>query len=119
MCLHDICFEWTFSLSDMNKPKVIKDFSKLDESLQDEILEKYPKGYQDYLILFTDKEGKYAYALPYETEDKYFLLRMPPLKASKADNDDSEDDADDDDYNDLDTMQVGGNSNKDDDDEYD
>lgn len=106
----------------MNKPKVIKDFLKLDEDLQEQILEQYPEGYDDHLILFTDRDGKYAQALPYETEDRYYLLRMPPLKTKKAMADDSASDENEDaadGYTDLDTMQIGGGRRNDEDEEYD
>lgn len=109
----------------MSKPKVIKDFLKLDEDLQEQILELYPNGYEENLILFTDRDGKYAQALPYETEDKFYLLRMPPLKAKKnvldTDAPVSEDDEEDTPggYTDLDTMQIGGGKRNDDDEEYD
>jgi len=109
----------------MSKPKVIKDFLKLDEDLQEQILEQYPNGYEESLILFTDRDGKYAQALPYETEDKYYLLRMPPLKAKKnvldADGPASDDEEEDtpSGYTDLDTMQIGGGKRNDDDEEYD
>ena len=103
----------------MNKPKVIKDFLKLPEEMQEEILEKYPKGYSEHLILFTDKDGKYASALPYETEDKLYLLRMPKAQVQSKSEDDEDDEDDTDDYGDLDTMKVGGGKNDDDDDEYD
>lgn len=99
---------------------------KLDEELQEQILEKYPDGYENNLILFTDRDGKYAQALPYETEDKFYLLRMPPMKAKKnvldTDAPVSDDDEEEDPqggYTDLDTMQIGGNKRNDDDEGYD
>lgn len=103
----------------MNKPKVIKDFVKLPDDMQEEILEKYPEGYSQHLILFTDKDGKYASALPYETEDRFYLLRMPKVNV-RTKSDDEDDDDDDNDYgDDLDTMKVGGSKNDEEDDEYD
>lgn len=105
----------------MNKPKVIKDFSKLPEELQEEILDKYPNGYEENLILFTDRDGKYAHALPYETEDKYYLLRMPALRSKKEDDDEEIDENEDEasSYTDLDTMQIGGSRKNEDNEEYD
>ncbi|MCD8538419.1 MAG: hypothetical protein LRY55_00635, partial [Leadbetterella sp.] len=110
----------------MNKPKVIKDFLKLDEEIQEQILEQYPNGYEDSLILFTDRDGKYAQALPYETEDKFYLLRMPQMKAKKnvldAEGASAEEEEEEDGqggYTDLDTMQIGGTKRNDDDEGYD
>ena len=101
----------------MNKPKVIKDFAKLPEDIQEQILELYPKGYQDHLILFTDRDGKYASGLAYETEERSYLLRMPKVNP-KVKSEDDEDEVDDEDV-DLDTMKVGGDKIEDDDNEYD
>lgn len=111
----------------MNKPKVIKDFAKLDEDLQEKVMELYPNGFEDSLILFTDRDGKYSHALPYETEDRYYLLRMPLVKPKKialdkSDNTETLEDETEDDsggYTDLDTMQIGGNKRNDDDEGYD
>ena len=108
----------------MNKPKVIKDFLKLDEDLQEQILEQYPDGYEGNLILFTDRDGKYAHALPYETEDKYYLLRMPLRKAKKSLSEDSGAEEEEEEeptggYTDLDTMQIGAGRRNDEDEEYD
>ena len=55
----------------ITKPKVIKDYDKLTEEMQESIREHYPNGYAEHLIRFTDREGKYVSALPFETEDKY------------------------------------------------
>lgn len=106
----------------MSKPKVIKDFTKLDEDLQEQILDQYPNGYEDSLILFTDKDGKYTHALPYETEDRYYLLRMPLVKSKKTVSDSNDEETEEEEnhgYTDLDTMQIGGNKKNDDDEEYD
>lgn len=66
-----------------NKPRVIKDFSKLDTDLQEQIKLVYPYGFNDNLISFTNKEGTLVSALPFETEEKYFLLRMTAKEAVK------------------------------------
>lgn len=59
-----------------NKIRVIKDFEKLDDEIQEQIKLSYPTGFSQHLITFTDKEGKYVSALPFETEEKYYLVRM-------------------------------------------
>ncbi|MGL4630959.1 MAG: hypothetical protein ACRCVT_07115 [Leadbetterella sp.] len=115
-----------------NKPKVIKDFDKLSDEMQEQIVELYPNGYHEHLVKFTDKDGKYVHAVPFETEDRYYLVRMPNLvsppkskvvesdDAPKDDDHESEQDGDSDKYADLDTMQVSsGRKSRDDDDDYD
>ena len=48
---------------------------------------------EDNLIQFTNAEGKYVSALPFETEDKYYLVRMTVDQAQEIIEED-------DDYND-------------------
>lgn len=66
-----------------SKPRVIKDFKKLEPELQEQIKLEYPYGFSDNLISFTDKDGMLVSALPFETEDKYYLLRMSEKEAVK------------------------------------
>ena len=77
-----------------NKIRVIKDFEKLDDDIQEQIKLSYPAGFSQHLITFTDKEGKYVSALPFETEEKYYLVRMnvQTAKAIIEDDDDYDED---------------------------
>lgn len=76
-----------------SKPRVIKDFEKLDGHLQEQIKLAYPYGFSDSLIHFYDKEGKKVSALPFETDDKYYMVRMTvaEAKAIVEDDDDFDD----------------------------
>jgi len=58
------------------KPRIIKDYDKLDRDIQEQIKLAYPEGFSQYLITFLNKDGKYVSALPFETDDYYFLVRM-------------------------------------------
>lgn len=76
-----------------NKPKVIKDYNKLDKDLQEQIKLVYSDGFADHLIHFFDKNGIKVTALPFETEDKYYMLRMTENEAIQiVDEDDDYDD---------------------------
>lgn len=66
---------------DQSKPRIIKDFEKLDPELQEQIKLTYPDGFSQHLINFKNKEGKYVSALTFETEDRYYLLRMTVQEA--------------------------------------
>ncbi len=66
-----------------NKPRVIKDYDKLDPEIQEKIKLEYPSGFSESLIYFTNKEGKRVSALPFETDDKYYLVRMTIFEAEK------------------------------------
>lgn len=76
-----------------NKPRVIKDYNKLDKDLQEQIKFVYADGFADNLIHFFDKNGVKVTALPFETEDKYYMLRMTETEAVQiVDEDDDYDD---------------------------
>lgn len=60
-----------------NKPRVIKDYEKLDPAVQEMIKEAYPYGFGNSLITITNKDGMLISALPFETTDKYYLVKMP------------------------------------------
>ena len=77
-----------------NKPRVIKDYNKLDKDLQEQIKFVYAEGFADNLIHFFDKNGIKVTALPFETEDKNYMLRMTENEAVQIVDDD--DDYDDD-----------------------
>ncbi len=64
-----------------NKPRVVKDYEKLDETLQEQIKLIYPYGFEKHLVTFINREGKKVSALPFEAEDKYYLVRMTVLEA--------------------------------------
>jgi len=72
------------------KLRVIKDYEKLDPDIQEQIKLVYPNGFSQFLISFTNKEGKLVSALPFETDDKYYLVRMT-LKEAKQIIDEDED----------------------------
>jgi len=73
-----------------SKPRIIKDYDKLDPEIQEKIKLEYPSGYSENLIYFNNKEGKRVSALPFETEDKYYLVRMTVYEAEKIIEDDDD-----------------------------
>jgi len=77
----------------MQKPRVIKDFEKLSTDIQEQIKLVYPNGFYENLISYTDKDGNNRYALPFETDEKYYMVRMSVSEAKQIIDDD-------DDYND-------------------
>jgi hypothetical protein len=76
-----------------NKPKVIKDFEKLEPEIQEQIKLLYPDGFYNHLVYYTNKEGLSVSALPFETEDRYYLVRMT-VNQAKAIIEEEEDDYD-------------------------
>ncbi len=74
----------------ISKPRVIKDYEKLDPEIQEKIKLEYPSGYSENLIYFNNKDGKRVSALPFETEGKYYLVRMTVYEAEKIIEDDDD-----------------------------
>lgn len=72
------------------KPRVIKDFDKLDLSIQEQIKLEYPYGFEENLVYFNNKEGNKISALPFETEEKYYLVRMTVAEAQQIIEDDED-----------------------------
>jgi hypothetical protein len=64
------------------KIRVIKDFEKLSADIQEQIKLTYPNGFGPNLIRFTDKDGRLVSALPFETDEKYYLVRMNLIEAN-------------------------------------
>ncbi|MBP6811433.1 MAG: hypothetical protein KA138_07930 [Saprospiraceae bacterium] len=67
----------------MAKKRVVKDYNALSEEIVRLVKNKYPSGYAESLVTYTDKEGKKVSALPFETDDAYFLIRMTILEAKR------------------------------------
>lgn len=76
------------------KPRVIKDYEKLPSEIQEQIKIAYPHGYHKKLIQFTDARGAKVSALPFETDEKYYLVRMTIAEARQivAEDDDFDED---------------------------
>lgn len=64
-----------------SKPRIIKDYEKLDDSIKEQIKLVYPNGFSQHLISFTNKDGLLVSALPFETDEKYYLVRMTSQEA--------------------------------------
>lgn len=67
----------------MSKKRVVKDYDALPEDIVRLVKMKYPTGYADHLVFYNDKEGKKISALPFETDDTYYLIRMTVLEAKR------------------------------------
>jgi hypothetical protein len=78
----------------MSKPRIVKDYDKIEDAVKQQIKLTYPEGFEDHLVKFTNKEGNTVSALPFDTEEKYYLVRMTVSQAQAIIEDD--DDYDDD-----------------------
>ena len=73
-----------------NKPRVVKDYERLDAEIQEQIKLMYPYGFAKHLIQYKNAEGKFVSALPFETDDRYYLVRMTLGEARQIIEDDDD-----------------------------
>ena len=80
-------------MAKMNKPRIVKDYDKLPLDIQGQIKLNDPQGFAGSLITYIDAKGKVVSALPYETDDHYYLVRRTLEEAYDiVENDDDFDD---------------------------
>ena len=64
-----------------NKPKVIQDYGKLSTEIKEQIKLTYLEGFSEHLIEFENPKGELVSALPFETEETIYMIRMSIRKA--------------------------------------
>ncbi len=74
----------------MEKKRIVKDYENLPEEVVAQIKMSYPSGFADNLISFTNKEGKRVSALPFDTPEIYYLIRMTITEAHQIIEDDED-----------------------------
>ncbi|PWH86493.1 hypothetical protein [Brumimicrobium oceani] len=77
-------------MSSSSKPRVVKDYAKLDKQVKQQIKLNYPEGFEGHLIKFKNKDGNTVSALPFETSDYYYLIRMTVSQAQEIIEDDDD-----------------------------
>lgn len=63
------------------KPRVVKDYDKLPSDIKEQIKLAFPSGFYQHLVSYLNKDGQKVSALPFETDDKYYLVRMTAHEA--------------------------------------
>ena len=67
----------------MIKKKIIKDFELLPDEIVVQVKKMYPDGFEDNLITFENLKGEIELALPFETDEIYYLIKMPKNNTSE------------------------------------
>ncbi len=83
-----------------NKLKVIKDYKNLSDEMKEQIKLTYSDGYSQYLIEFKNSKGENITALPFETDDRIYMVKMSVQRTEKVK--ENESDYDDNDVIDTD-----------------
>jgi hypothetical protein len=65
----------------MSKPRLVKDYDKLVDEVKEQIKLVYPAGFEQHLVSYVNKDGDKKLALPFETDEVYYLVRMSIEKA--------------------------------------
>jgi len=66
----------------MSKPRVIKAYDAVDHEIKKQLRVQYPYGFDKNLISFKDAKGKLVSALPYESMDRHYLIKMTSAMAA-------------------------------------
>ncbi len=90
----------------MGKKRIIKKFEQLSVEMLTLIKSEYPDGYEDNLITFQTPTGELASGLPLETEDTYYLIRMPKTVAPEEEDEYESTDSESDGFESLDNLQI-------------
>lgn len=70
-----------------SKPRVIKNFEKLDEKMRELIAERFPNGYQSDIETLDVGGGKFMSALRIETDEFIYLIKFPVKEDFGEEND--------------------------------
>ena len=67
----------------MSKKRIVKDYDKLPSNILDQVKIAYDEGFVDHLVSYTNAEGKNVSALPFETDEIFYLIRMTQKEAER------------------------------------
>lgn len=59
----------------MTKPRIIKSYTKLDNTILGMISKEFPHGFEKHLVNFVNANGKKVWALPFETSEYNYLIK--------------------------------------------
>ena len=91
----------------VDKKRIIKKFEQLPDEILALVKRKYPDGYEDSLITFQSPNGELEIGLPLETNDAYYLIKMPKNNLSEEEEDEYDNsESANDDFDNLDNLQI-------------
>ncbi|MCX2744282.1 hypothetical protein OO013_10415 [Mangrovivirga sp. M17] len=74
----------------MEKKRIVKDYDKLPEEVINQVKLEYPYGFAENLVSFVNAKGEKVSALPFDTDDVYYLIRMTKQEAVQLIEDDDD-----------------------------
>ena len=92
------------------KKRLVVSFNNMAPELQEEVKAAYPAGYTDFMMRIDKPNGDFFFAVPFETEEISYLVKID-VKIDDAPNEDDDKDYYDDDLKGADEL---ANDNSDD-----
>ncbi len=74
----------------MEKKRIIKSYEKLSTELQDQLREQYPYGFSNKLIRLNNSKNETFFAVPLETDDTIYMVKVQIEKIKKHNDSDDE-----------------------------
>lgn len=78
------------------KKRLVVSFNNLPVELQEQLRTEYPLGYSDVMMRIDKPNGDFFYAVPFETEEVSYLVKIDVKIDDITDDDDDKDYYDDD-----------------------
>ena len=85
------------------KKRLVVSFNNLTPELQEEVKAAYPAGFADFMMRIPKPNGEFFFAVPFETEEVSYLVKID-VKIDDASNDDDDKDYYDDDLKGADEL---------------
>lgn len=101
----------------MGKKRIIKKYEHLDKDILRLIKQQYPDGFEDNLITFQMPTGELSLALPVETDEISYLIRMPNNSLPEDDEDYDSNSSSDSEFANFESLDMAENVADDDEDE--
>ena len=78
------------------KKRLVASFNNLSPELQEKVRELYPNGFSDAMMRVDKPNGDFFYAVPFETDEISYLVKIDVKIDDMSDEDDDKDYYDDD-----------------------
>lgn len=78
------------------KKRLVASFNNLSPELQEKVRESYPNGFSDAMMRVDKPNGDFFYAVPFETDEISYLVKIDVKIDDMSDEDDDKDYYDDD-----------------------
>lgn len=99
------------------KKHIVTSLHNLPQELQEALKEKYPLGFTDAMIRINKPNGDFFYAVPFDTDEVAYMVKIDVKIDDKAQEEDDKDYYDDEEIKGADEIQDDGGSGDDEDDD--